>query len=70
MSETILILGGGAFGLSTALELVKGKYEGKGHLITILDRSATPPATDAASSDYNKVSPNLMDDSRTGWLTY
>jgi len=57
MSEKILIVGGGAFGLSTALELVKGKYEGKGHLITILDRSATPPASDAASSDYNKVSP-------------
>ena len=55
MSEKILIIGGGCFGLSTALELVKGKYKGKGHLITVLDRSSTPPAADAASSDYNKV---------------
>lgn len=60
MSESIIIVGGGAFGLTTALELVGGKYKGKGHLITVLDRSATPPAADAASSDYNKVGWELV----------
>lgn len=53
--ESIIIVGGGAFGLTTALELVNTKYKGRGHLITVLDRSSTPPAADAASSDYNKV---------------
>lgn len=53
--ESVLIVGGGAFGLSTAWELVKGKYKGHGGLITVLDRCDSPPAADAASSDYNKV---------------
>ena len=56
MPGKVIIIGGGCFGLSTALELVKGEYKGHGNLITVLDRSSTPPAADAASSDYNKVS--------------
>ncbi|KAK1926919.1 FAD dependent oxidoreductase [Papiliotrema laurentii] len=55
MPGKVIIIGGGCFGLSTALELVKGEYKGHGNLITVLDRSSTPPAADAASSDYNKI---------------
>ncbi|KAH8919391.1 FAD dependent oxidoreductase [Atractiella rhizophila] len=53
--QRITIIGGGAFGLSTALALSRGPYKGKGDLITVLDRSASPPAKDAASSDLNKI---------------
>lgn len=51
----VLIVGGGEFGTATALSLVKGPYAQHASLITILERSATPPASDAASSDLNKV---------------
>lgn len=54
------IVGGGVFGTATALSLIKGPYAQHGHLITLLDRSATPPATDAASSDLNKVASILV----------
>ncbi|RSH78192.1 uncharacterized protein EHS24_002652 [Apiotrichum porosum] len=53
--QRVLIVGGGEFGATTALELARGPYKGQAHLITVLDRCATPPATDAASFDYNKV---------------
>lgn len=52
---SLQIVGGGEFGTATALSLVKGAYAQHGSLITILDRSATPPSNDAASSDLNKV---------------
>lgn len=53
--QSVLIVGGGEFGATTALELARGAYAGKAHLITVLDRSATPPSTDAASYDFNKL---------------
>ncbi|OCF40029.1 hypothetical protein I317_06167 [Kwoniella heveanensis CBS 569] len=49
------IIGGGVFGGATALSLALGSYKGHADLITILDRSAEPPAADAASYDYNKI---------------
>ncbi|SCV71699.1 BQ2448_3287 [Microbotryum intermedium] len=52
---SILIVGCGCFGASTALSLIRGKYVNHAQLITILDRSATPPEVDAASSDINKI---------------
>lgn len=53
-STRILIVGGGEFGLSTALSLVKQGLI-RPDLITVVDRSATPPSLDAASSDLNKI---------------
>jgi hypothetical protein len=44
-------------GLSLAYELAVGPYKTAPHLVTLLDRSATPPSLDAASSDHNKVTP-------------
>ncbi|KDE02469.1 hypothetical protein MVLG_06978 [Microbotryum lychnidis-dioicae p1A1 Lamole] len=52
---SILIVGCGCFGASTALSLLRGRYSNFPQLITILDRSATPPEIDAASSDINKI---------------
>ncbi|KAL7342865.1 FAD dependent oxidoreductase [Rhodotorula toruloides] len=52
---TVLIVGGGEFGSTTALALAEGPYRGHGNLITVLERGAEPPAVDAASSDYNKI---------------
>ena len=55
--STVLIVGAGAFGASTALALCDGPYRGREQLITILERSAQvgAPAIDAASHDYNKI---------------
>ncbi|WVQ96909.1 hypothetical protein IAU59_004017 [Kwoniella sp. CBS 9459] len=53
--KSILIIGGGVFGGATALSLALGPYKGHASLITVLDRSAEPPAADAASYDYNKI---------------
>lgn len=54
IESSILILGGGEFGLTTALELAtKSKF--RHHKITLLDRSAVLPAEDAASSDVARV---------------
>ncbi|KAL1404827.1 hypothetical protein Q8F55_008437 [Vanrija albida] len=53
--QRVLIVGAGEFGSTTALALARGAYKGHEHLITVLDRSPTPPATDAASYDYNKI---------------
>lgn len=53
--QTVLIIGGGEFGLACAEELANTTYKGHANLITVVDRSATPPSVDAASSDLNKV---------------
>lgn len=58
--RSLQIVGGGEFGAATAEALIQGPYNGHESLITILDRAAVPPAVDAASSDYNKVSPPLI----------
>lgn len=54
--QTVLIVGAGEFGSTTALSLAEGPYRGHESLITVVERGAEPPALDAASSDYNKVS--------------
>lgn len=46
----IVIVGAGVFGLSTAYHLLKRGYTN----VTIVDRSPTLPAPDAASTDKNK----------------
>lgn len=51
MPDSYIIIGAGAFGSSTALELVKA-----GHSVTILERSADGyHSPDAASNDLNKI---------------
>ncbi|CAD6565718.1 MAG: hypothetical protein CYPHOPRED_005922 [Cyphobasidiales sp. Tagirdzhanova-0007] len=54
-SCSILIVGGGVFGLSTALSLAQGRFKSHPEDLLVLDRSATPPEEDAASSDLNKI---------------
>lgn len=49
-SDSILIVGAGVFGLSTALELKKRGYSN----ITVLDRY-TPPAVDGSSVDISRI---------------
>jgi hypothetical protein len=56
--QTVLIIGGGLFGSTTALSLAKGPYKGHESLITVVERGQDL-ALDAASSDYNKVSRKL-----------
>lgn len=54
----IIIVGGGAFGLSTAYALaLKKKYD-----IWVFDRAASIPAPDAASTgkDYDALCPNQV----------
>ena len=47
----VLIVGGGAYGASTALELAR-----LGHKVTVLEKSANGNAADnAASNDLNKI---------------
>lgn len=49
---SVLIVGGGEFGATTAVELLRsGNYSA----VTVLDRAAEVPALDAASTDINKV---------------
>ncbi|KAG8725798.1 hypothetical protein FRC12_024021, partial [Ceratobasidium sp. 428] len=48
---SVLILGAGCFGLSTAYELLKRGYRN----VTIIDRAPELPAPDAASTDLNKI---------------
>lgn len=50
-SNSVLILGAGCFGLSTAYELLSRGYK---H-VTIVDRAPELPAPDAASTDLNKI---------------
>ncbi|KAG2153294.1 FAD dependent oxidoreductase [Suillus clintonianus] len=47
----VVIIGAGAFGLSTAYHLLERGYTG----VTVLDRAEHLPAVDAASTDMNKV---------------
>ena len=49
-TDKVLIVGGGCFGLSTAYHLLKRGFAD----VTVIDRSATLPAPDAASTDLNK----------------
>ncbi|PFH52114.1 hypothetical protein AMATHDRAFT_140800 [Amanita thiersii Skay4041] len=49
--DKIVIVGAGCFGTSTAYHLLKRGFTD----ITILERSTSLPATDAASNDINKV---------------
>lgn len=47
--RSILIVGAGCFGISTAYHLLKRGYKD----ITVLDRSRVLPAPDAASTDMS-----------------
>lgn len=49
---SVLIVGAGEFGSTTAVELLRSGNYGS---VTILDRATTLPALDAASTDINKV---------------
>ncbi|KAF9470006.1 FAD dependent oxidoreductase [Collybia nuda] len=51
LSHKIVIVGAGCFGVSTAYHLLKRGFTG----VTILDRSSTIPALDAASNDINRI---------------
>lgn len=50
-SDPIVIVGAGAFGLSTALHLVQAGYTN----ITVLDKGATVPSGFSAANDINKI---------------
>ncbi|KAH9050938.1 FAD dependent oxidoreductase [Lactarius deliciosus] len=50
-SESIIIVGAGCFGISTAYHLLQRGYTN----VTVLDRSEKLPAPDAASTDINKI---------------
>ena len=54
-SESVLIVGAGCFGISTAYHLLLRGFTD----VTVLDRSETLPAPDAASTDMNKSEPAL-----------
>jgi sarcosine oxidase / L-pipecolate oxidase len=49
-SSRIVIVGAGCYGLSSAYHLLKRGFTN----VTIVDRSETLPAPDAASTDLNK----------------
>jgi sarcosine oxidase/L-pipecolate oxidase len=50
-SEPIAIIGGGAFGLSTALELSKNGYTN----ITVFEKDEDIPSRWSAANDLNKI---------------
>ncbi|KAF8967956.1 FAD dependent oxidoreductase [Flammula alnicola] len=50
-NEKIVIVGAGCFGVSTAYHLLQRGYTD----VTIIDRSTTLPAPDAASNDINRI---------------
>lgn len=50
-SNTILIVGGGTFGLSTAYHLAKSGFNN----ITVLDKSEFLPSEASAGNDLNKI---------------
>nr|XP_018266511.1 uncharacterized protein I303_00486 [Kwoniella dejecticola CBS 10117]OBR88669.1 hypothetical protein I303_00486 [Kwoniella dejecticola CBS 10117] len=52
LKPTVLIVGAGELGASTAVSLLRSGQYGK---VTIIDRAETLPALDAASCDINKV---------------
>ncbi|EKM53419.1 uncharacterized protein PHACADRAFT_259793 [Phanerochaete carnosa HHB-10118-sp] len=49
-TRTVVIVGAGVFGLSTALHLLQ-----RGYSVTVLERASEVPAQDAAGYDLNKV---------------
>jgi len=49
-SEKVIIVGAGSFGVSTAYHLLQRGFTD----VTIMDRSPTLPALDAASTDLNR----------------
>jgi sarcosine oxidase/L-pipecolate oxidase len=49
-NESIVIVGAGCFGISTAYHLLQRGFTD----VTVLDRSERLPAPDAASTDINK----------------
>ncbi|PPQ88449.1 hypothetical protein CVT25_011575 [Psilocybe cyanescens] len=56
--EKVVIVGAGCFGISTGYHLLQRGYTD----VTILDRSTTLPAPDAASNDLNRVIRSSYDD--------
>jgi sarcosine oxidase/L-pipecolate oxidase len=50
INESVLIVGAGCFGLSTAYHLLQRGFAN----VTVLDRSEKLPAPDAASNDMNR----------------
>ncbi|KAM3497374.1 hypothetical protein MY10362_009273 [Beauveria mimosiformis] len=50
-NKTILIIGGGAFGLSTALHLAEVGYQD----VTVLERDSQIPPRSSAANDLNKI---------------
>lgn len=50
-SSSILLVGGGAFGLSTAYHLSKAGYKN----ITLLEKSSVLPPEQSAGNDLNKI---------------
>jgi ketopantoate reductase len=53
-SESVLIVGAGCFGISTAYHLLQRGFTD----VTVLDQSEELPAPDAASTDINKSEGN------------
>ena len=49
-NESVLIVGAGCFGISTAYHLLRRGFKD----VTVLDRSEKLPAPDAASNDMNR----------------
>lgn len=49
--ESILIVGGGAFGLSTALHVIDAGFKD----VTVLDRDTEIPPRFSAANDLNKI---------------
>ena len=56
LESQILIVGAGVFGLSTAFHLLNRGYK----KVTVIDRSPILPAPDAASTDKNKSTRDLL----------
>jgi hypothetical protein len=50
-NRSILIIGAGTFGLSTAYHLAKAGYKN----ITVLEKASSIPPTLSAANDYNKI---------------
>ncbi len=50
LDRHIVVIGAGVFGLSSAYHLLQRGYKN----VTVIDRAATLPAPDAASTDKNK----------------
>jgi sarcosine oxidase / L-pipecolate oxidase len=48
--ETVLVVGGGCFGISTAYHLLMRGFKN----VTVVDRSDVLPAPDAASTDLSQ----------------